>query len=199
MAVILRTVARLNGLSADPYFLSQWYLPATVGGSNTDATNCLAHFRTIWNTLAAKITTGAVITYDPSVIAMEATTGVLTGAWVGTTPATSSGAAGSNALPYQTQGMITWATGQVFNGRRLRGRVFVPGPEEVDNTTVAGVPGASYIAQLNAAITAMTTAVTGGSLPVVWHRNTPSQANGGHGAITGGAASPTWASQRKRR
>src|SRR4029450_11685780 len=149
MAVITRTVARVNGPSAAPYFLSQWYLPATAGGSNTDATNCLAHFRTIWNTLAAKMFTGTQITYDPSVIAMEATTGTLTGAWVGTTPAVSNGAAGTNALPYQNQGMITWATGQVFNGRRLRGRVFVPAPDEGDNGTTAGVPTASYIAQLN--------------------------------------------------
>ena len=199
MAVIIRTVGRVFGASVDPYFLSQWYLPSTVGGSNTDATNCLAHFRTIWNTLAAKMFTGSQIVYDPSVIAMEATTGVLTGAWVGTTPAVSNGAAGANALPYQTQGMITWATGQIFNGRRLRGRVFVPCPDEGDNVTNAGVPSSSYTAQLGFAITAMTTAVTGGSLPVVWHRPTPGGSNGGHGAITGGVGSTTWACQRKRR
>lgn len=199
MAVIIRTSARVTGLSADPQLLTQWYLPSTVGGSNTDATNCLAHFRTIWNTAAAKMATGSQITYDPSVIAMEATTGVLTGAWVGTTPAVSNGAGGTAPLPLQTQGLITWATGQVFNGRRLKGRVFVPGPDEADNISAQAVPSGSYIAQLNFMITAMLAAVTGGSLPVVWHRPSPGGSNGGHGAITGGVASPTWASQRKRR
>lgn len=199
MAVILRTTGRVSGLSADPYLLSGWYLPATVGGSNTDATNCLAHFRSVWNTLAAKISTGATITYDPSVIAMEATTGILTGAWVGTTPANSVGAAGTSPLPFQTQGLITWATGQVFNGRRLRGRWFIPGPDEGDNINNTAVPSASYTAQLALAVLAMTTAVTGGSLPVVWHRPSPGGSNGGHGAITGGAGSSSWKSQRKRR
>jgi hypothetical protein len=199
MAVIIRCEATISGVTTDPYLLSQWYLPSTVGGSNTDATNCLAHFRSVWNVLAGKIVTGALITYSPSVIAMEATTGVLTGAWVGTTPATSAGAAGSSPLPLQTQGMITWATGQIFNGRRLKGRVYVPAPDEADNVTTGAVPSSSYLSQLASAITAMNTAVTGGSLPVVWHRPTPGGSNGGHGAITGGVARSTWSSQRKRR
>ena len=199
MAVIIRCEGRISGLAADPWFINQWYLPSNPGGSNTDATNCLAHFRTMWNTLAGKIATGATITYSPSVIAMEATTGILTGSWVGTTPANSAGGGGSAPLPYQTQGLITWATGQVFNGRRLRGRVFIPGPDEGDNQGTTATPSISYLAQLAVAIGNMTTAVTGGSLPVVWHRPSPGSSNGGHGVITGGAASPVWASQRKRR
>jgi len=199
MAVILRTSALVTGTSSTAALLSAWYLPATVGGSNTDATNCLAHFRSVWNVLAAKMITAATITYDSTTIAMEATTGVLTGAFVGTTPANSIGAGGSSPLPYQTQGLIAWGTSTVIAGRRLRGRWFIPYPDEGDNSGTPGAPSSSYTSQLQAGVTAMMVAPAGGALPVIWHRPAPGGSNGGHGAITGGNARPYWCAQRKRR
>ena len=199
MAVIIRCQGLISNIGSHPAFINQWYLPSTVGGSNTDATNCLAHFKTIWVALAPKIVSVGVISYDTSVIAMEATTGVLTGSWSASPVTGTTCTGGSAMLPAQTQGLISWNTAQVFNGRRLRGRTYVPAPDEADNSGTIGAPGASYIVQLNAAIAAMNTAVTGGSLPVVWHRPTPGGSNGGHGAITGGTARPYWSVQVKRR
>ena len=199
MAVIQRVSALVTGTGTASAFLSAWYLPGVVGGSTTDATNCLAHFRSVWNVLAAKMYNGATITYDPTTLAMEATTGVLTGSFVGTSPANSIGAAGSSPLPAQTQGLIAWGTNQVINGRRLRGRWFIPFPEEADNSGTPGGPSSSYTSQLSAAVTAMMVAPAGGATPVIWHRPSPGGSNGGHGAITGGAPRAYWVVQRKRR
>jgi hypothetical protein len=199
MAVILRTSALLTGIGTAPCFLSSWYLPGTVGGSNADATNCLAHFRSVWNVLAAKISTPGVITYDPTTIAMEATTGKLTGAFVGTSPANSTCAAGTSPLPAQTQGLIAWGTNGVVENRRVRGRWFIPSPDEGDNTGTPGGPSSSYTSQLSAAVTAMMVAPAGGNLPVIWHRPDPGGSNGSHHVITGGAPRFYWTSQRGRR
>ena len=199
MAVILRTSALATGVGSSACLLSAWYLPGTVGGSNADATNCLAHFRSVWNVIAAKMATGATVVYDSTCIAMEATTGVLTGAFAGTPPANSIGAAGTSPLPAQTQGLIAWGTNSVINGRRLRGRWFIPYPDEGDNSGTPGGPSSSYTSQLNAAVTAMLVAPAGGNLPVIWHRPSPGGSNGGHAQITGGNGRGYWVVQRKRR
>lgn len=199
MTVIMRTEAQVTGLTSPPAFLSQWYRPNTVGGSTADATAILAHFRAVWNVLAAKVATGATIVYNPTCIAMEDTTGTLVGSFTGTPPANSVGAGGSSPMPYQTQGLIAWDTNLVVAGRRLRGRWFIPFPDEGDNTGTTAVPSASYIAQLNSAVTTYMSTGAGGALPAIWHRPSPGGSNGTHSAVTGGAARSYWSVQRKRR
>lgn len=197
--MIMRASAQVTGLTSPPAFLSQWYRPNTVGGSTADATAILAHFRAVWNVLAGKIANGAIIVYDPTCIAMEDTTGTLVGAFTGTQPANSTGIGGSSPLPYQTQGLISWETNGVVNGRRLRGRWFIPFPDEADNSTTQGVPGASYTSQLTSAVSTYMSTGAGGALPAIWHRPSPGGSNGTHAAVTGGSGRAYWSVQRKRR
>lgn len=198
MAVIIRTDAHLtSAFSSDPWLSTMWWLPGTTGGSNADATDCLDRFRDMWVVLAAKVATGVTIQNEASVIAVESTTGVLTGAYTGTPGAAVSSTGGSNPLPAQTQGLIRWTTAGVVAGRRVRGRTFVPLPDEADNATNS-LPGSSYTSQLVAAVAALLTAGSTASEPVVWHRPGPAGI-GSHHLITGGGARSTWAVLRTRR
>ena len=198
MAVILRTMARGTGLSSDPYFLSMHWNPATVGGSNTDATNALADFRTLWENCKTKIATGLTITYDPTVLAIEDTTGVLAGVFSATPVANTTTSGGTAPLPYQTQGLIQWTTGTIINGRRLRGRTFVPAPDEGDNGT-GGLPTSSYTSSIDAAIAGFMAAVAG-TVPSIWHRpSSPGASDGSSGDVVTGDTSATWSVQRTRR
>ncbi|HZX42118.1 MAG TPA: hypothetical protein VFE93_09790, partial [Myxococcaceae bacterium] len=151
MAVILRTMALVTGSAYPVPGLTQlWWTPGTVGGSTADATDCLARFRASWNTFAPHLSNSVSIDFDPICIAVEATTGVLTGAFAGTDPTTVTGAAAGDVAPRQTQGLLRLGTSTVISGRRVRGRLFLPGVLESDNN-VNGVPFSTYTSDATAA------------------------------------------------
>lgn len=198
MAVILRTAALLSGTSAPSSgFTSLWWRPGTAGGSTADATDCLARFRTFWDTVKSAIHSGLTVDFDPICIAVEATTGVLTGAFAGTDPLSVTGTAVGTALPLQTQGLLRLQTSTVVGGRRLRGRLFIPAPEEGDNDT-AGVPDSGYVTALNTAGATLLAAGATASDPVIWHRPTGG-AGGTDAPITAVSASSAWSVLRSRR
>jgi hypothetical protein len=198
MAVIMRASAQITGaVMPTPGFTSLWWLPGTTGGSTADATDILSRFRACWNGVAARIDDSLSIDFDPICIAVEATTGVLTGAFAGTDPLTVTGTQAGDALPRQTQGLVRLSTSTVVGGRRLRGRLFVPGPAEADNDS-AGLPTGTYTSGLTSGFADMLNAGATASVPVIWHRPTGG-AGGTHGAITGVSASPSWAVLRSRR
>lgn len=55
---------------------------------------------------------------------------------------------GGDALPPATQGLVRLSTNDVHFGRRLRGRVFLPGMLEANNA-VNGAPSSSVISAVN--------------------------------------------------
>lgn len=59
------------------------------------------------------------------------------------------GTAGGDINPVATQGLLRLLTTAVVNGRLLRGRLFLPGTVEADNTL--GAPTAAFLADYNAA------------------------------------------------
>lgn len=198
MAVIIRTAAVLTGASIPGGgFTSLWWRPGTVGGSTADATDCLDRFKDLWDAAKGAIHTGLTVDFDPICIAVEATTGVLTGAFAGTDPASITGTAAGTALPLQTQGLLRLATSTVVAGRRLRGRLFIPAPEEGDNDA-NGVPDSGYITTITAAGSTLLAAGATASDPVVWHRPGPAGA-GTDAPITGVSCAPTWSVLRSRR
>jgi hypothetical protein len=198
MAVILRSSALITGTGLPGSgFTSLWWNPGTVGGSTADATDVLARFRTLWETMKSHISTSITIDYDPICIAVDAPTGVLTGAFAGTDPTSTVGTFAGDALPRQTQGLGRWATSTVVGGRRVRGRIFIPGPCETDNDA-AGLPVAGYITALTASLATVLVAGATASAPVIWHRPTGG-AGGSSPLITGVGAAPTWSVLRSRR
>lgn len=63
-------------------------------------------------------------------------------------------------LPASTQGLCRLRTGLVVGGRRLRGRLFLPGMTEA-NSTAAGVPSSALQSDVDAALTLLITASAG--------------------------------------
>jgi len=198
VAVILRTAAVVRGTGLPGNgFTSLWWNPGTVGGSTADATDCLARFRTCWLGFAADISTTITIDFDPICIAVEATTGTLTGAFVGTDPTSVVGTAAGDVCPYQTQGLLRLSTSTVIAGRRLRGRLFIPGVPEAQNAA-AGVPSSGYVTDVTAGGGTLLAAGATASAAVIWHRP-QGGAGGAAGLITGASCAPTWSVLRSRR
>lgn len=100
---------------------------------------------------------------------------------------------GSNTdvfLPTSTQGLLRWSTGTIVNGRVLKGRMFVPGFCENNNTD--GRPGAATIAAVNTIVSAFIT--DSPAIFVVWSRTHGVQAQ-----VTGGPMWEQWAYLSTRR
>lgn len=198
MAVIIRTAAAIGGTGfSTPGFTSLWWSPQTAGGSTADATDCLARFRAFWEAIKAHLYSGVTVTFDPTCIAIEATTGALTGAFAGTPPAVVTGTGAGDQLPRQTQGLARLGTSTIVNGRRLRGRLFLPAGPEGDNTSGQG-PTATYQSDVNTALGALLVAGATTSMPVVWHRPGPAGA-GTSALVTSVVCSSSWAVLRSRR
>lgn len=100
-----------------------------------------------------------------------------------------------NALPPATQGFIRMGTGVVVNGRRLRGRFFVPGLCEDINVAGGGID-AAFIDGVNDALEILVASPTASLC--VWHR--PVDGAGGSKAdVTTAQFAPYWAVLKKRR
>lgn len=198
MAVILLTRAVITGTPMPTPGISQlWWLPGSAGGSTADATDCLARFHDVWDTFKTSISSALTFNFDPTVIAVEATTGVLSGAFTGTEPADVVGTGSGDILPLQTQGLLRLGTSTIINGRRVRGRLFVPGPIESVNAA-GGVPSGSYVTDVTAGGATLFDAGATSSEPVVWHRPV-NGAGGSHALVTSVACAPTWSVLRSRR
>lgn len=198
MSIILRTNALVTGSGLLGGGLSTMYwAPGSVGGSTADASDCLARFRGLWVSIAPRLSSTISFVFDQTVLAIEATTGVLTGSFTAAPALTVVGGSGSEPLPRQTQGLIRWGTASVINGRRVRGRTFVPGVQEGDNDGT-GSPLAALVTALTTAGATIFVAGATSSEACIWHR--PVGGTGGASPdITSAAGSPTWAVLRSRR
>lgn len=198
MAVILRTTALVTGSGLAGGGLTQLYwAPGSVGGSTADATDCLARFRALWVSIGTRLSSTISFVFDQTVLAIEATTGVLTGSFTAAAALTVVGGSGSEPLPRQTQGLIKWGTASVINGRRVRGRLFVPGVQEGDNDG-AGQPVAALSTALTTAGATLFVAGATASAAVVWHR--PVGGSGGASPlITSSTGGTSWAVLKSRR
>lgn len=95
-------------------------------------------------------------------------------------------------LPFTTQGLIRWQTGNVANGRRIRGRLFVPGFDEEAST--GGVPGSSAVNVMTTMAQVLLNDFPDAGPLVVFSRT-----NGVAAVVTGFSVWTQWASLRSRR
>lgn len=198
MTAILRTNAVFTGVLPGADWLSSFFWePGTIGGSNTDASDCLARFRAFWNAMSNTMVTGVTVTFDTTVLAYQDSSGDLVGAFTASPVASVASGGTGDVLPMQTQGLIRWNTSAIVQNRRVRGRTFVPAPSESQNTS-AGDPAGTYVSGLAAGVAALMTAGSTGSTPQIWHRPV-NQAGGLACPVTGGSPSTTWSVLRSRR
>jgi hypothetical protein len=155
-----------------------------------------ARVRAFWNYMAGQVNAGNTFQVDGQVDTFDPATGSLTGSVGVTTPAVVNGTGSGDELPRQTQLLIRYNTGAIVNGRRLKGRTFVPLLTEAANSL--GLPNISIVNVGNAAAILLGTTITSVVSQSVWHRPNLSGA-GGSAPVTSRSVSNQWASQRSRR
>lgn len=118
-----------------------------------------------WATLDDRIVAPLSWTTDAEVPTFSEATGKITKVDA-VTPVSGVGGLAAEALPYATQLLTRLITSQFVNGRRVRGRIFIPGLSETDNT--AGLPAATLRTTATTAATGLITQSTG--TLAVWSR-----------------------------
>lgn len=125
---------------------------------------------------------------------LDEATGTLVGDWAEPTAQTGAGLASGQPVSNAAQALLQWRTGVVVNGRRLRGRTFIPGiaQQALDGGQL------SAATQADMAAAAQAFAVDPDVSLVVWHRPSDSGPGEAH-AVTTGSVWNELAVMRKRR
>jgi hypothetical protein len=182
---MFRVRVTFSGVTGVP-FLATHYLNS--GGALT-AANAVAGVGAFWTSLAGSMSSAHTWSTGTVVETVDPATGQPTGI-TAVTAVTGAGAQGGDQLPFATQGLMTWRTGQFLGGREIRGRTFIPGPTVAHTTN--GVPTAAYKTALNAAAATYVAGVT--FAPCVYSRKNATTA-----LLTAASAWDTWAVLRSRR
>ena len=114
---------------------------------------------------------------------LDEASGTLTGLWSDPTNRAGNGNQTGEPVSNSTQALIRWVTDDVVNGRRIRGRTFIPGL--TNKAITAGEVSASA---LNAMETAAAAYADASGL-VIWHRPDDSGSGGSVHSVT---ASSVW-------
>jgi hypothetical protein len=192
----VRTV--FTGVAGTPWYANMYFDADGVTPTpqeNVDDTDAF------WTAMAGVIDNNVSWTVGPEVPVIDETTGTLTGV-TSVTAGTGSGTATADPLPYATQGLIRLATDDFVAGRRVKGRIFVPGVVESSSSTTA-VPDATFMGILQTAVDGLIAA--GGFL--VWARPFAGAAGppvrpareGSKASISGASVWTQWAVMRSRR
>lgn len=132
-----------GGSGADQ--VNTMFFDATSPLTAQDAATAVHNF---WDGIKVHLDQSYHLQVDPNVETIDYTTGLATGATgVSTSPVV--GANTNDPVPWGTQGLLQIRTPVFINGRQQRGRIFIPGPCENDNT--GGVPSTTYKADVLAA------------------------------------------------
>lgn len=145
-----------NGVAGAPYYST---LRGILGGS-VSPTVMAQKWVEFLDTMKGAITDPLNAVIEPEVTIIDSATGTLVG--TSTVPSqTVAATGGGDALPPATQALIQLGTNTVVSGKRLRGRIFLPGMLEANNS-VTGEPSAALTGSLNTALTTLQGALSGG-------------------------------------
>lgn len=185
---MLRTTTRFIGMTGAPYYNQLFFGGSTVGEAQAAADAA----RLFWGNCANGMSTlleGQVL---PEVVDIDPATGQQIDAF-NTTTSIIDGFAAGETLPPANQGLVRFTTSTFVNGRRLRGRVFIPGPTEAMSS--GQQPTATYLGYLTDAIDDLITA-SGPAGDLVIYSRTHLTA----GVVTGGTGwGSGWGILRSRR
>jgi hypothetical protein len=152
---------------------------------------------------ARSLATGLVANIDPELLEFNETDGVVTSAGTTSQAAVNFGG-GGDALPHSQQALVQWATNGIVHNRRVRGRTFIPGVLESENSAT-GTPTAGIDTPLQTAVDTLLSTMSGRmriwSRPLTLDPPDPNNPNrqGSAWPITGGNVASYWAILRSRR
>lgn len=177
-----------TGITGTPY-LNTLYFDA-AGGTAQQAVDAAATF---WGAVDAQLHQDLSWATESEVQVLNEATGALTDAQ-STTVTSGGGALTGDVLPTANQALIAWRTATIVNGKRLQGRVFIPGVPEVNAVAgiLASVPFTAFANAADALIADISSTL------VVWHR--PVLGTGGSiGPVTAALVRQPFAVLRSRR
>jgi len=190
----VRTV--FSGVGGSPFYSNIYFLNAT--GAN-QAASVIAIVKAFWTTLQPTMLPTMPYVVEADVPVINEVDGKITAIHTGTAqPGTTTGT--GDVLPMASQLLAKLSTNGFVNGRRVRGRIFIPAQLEANN--VNGRPAAALLTTLNGALTTM---IGGAQQVSVWSRPytdplgvKPSRP-GSQYAVTAGTGWTEWAVLRSRR
>lgn len=139
---MIRIRTQFVGEDGSPYHNTLYFGGDTAGEADAAANAA----RIFWGNCANAMSTLLTGTINGEAEFVDVATGQVTGTEAVSQSAIEGFAAGS-ILPPANQGLCRMLTNTFVNGRRLRGRVFVPGPTEA--LAESGLPTATYLGYLN--------------------------------------------------
>lgn len=198
MAQILRTRWQFQTSAGGPLALLTYYWDGTGAADTALVTEAHARVRAFWNSLAARVYSGATLIFAfPDGDFIEETTGDIVSQATGSAPAGVTFTGTGDVMPLQTQGLLRLRTGTFIGGRRLVGKQYLPGWTEGQND-ILGTPTATWVTGVNTAAALLSTTVVTPLNQRVWHR--PGGVGPGTSAIVSSrTASGQWAVLRSRR
>lgn len=162
MASIMRVRTIATGVAGAPWYVNTYW--SLEGARN--ASDSANRMRLFWDSLKLGLATGVTYQVDPEVAQIDAFTGEVENIFeVNVAPV--AGGAGVPALPFFTQGMVRLNTNGVVRGRRVQGRIYVPGVAQ--QGTANGQPPPTFVSGMQTAA-ALLLAAPDNALPVVWSR-----------------------------
>lgn len=184
----VRTV--FTGMTGAPWLNTLWF-DASESTAQEAADAAIA----FWQSVDAVMDSEVEWSTEPEVAQINSSTGGLAGIH-DITPGTGTGGVSGEALPLASQALIRFRTGEVVNGREVRGRVFVPALAESSNDN--GQVASGTLTTLNNATTALLGDAN--AVLVIWHRPPPDgSAFGSKHTVVAGSAWREFAVMRSRR
>lgn len=158
---MLRVRVLWSGVGGTPY-LSTHYFEGTTQTEANDAVTAIGAF---WGGVDAWCDSSNSWATESEVLNLDAATGQPLGTFVTAVQSGTGALAGSN-LPFASQGLIRWRTGEFINGKEVRGRTFIPA---LNSTNILeGQPTAALVTAINGFCTTLLASAT--SDLVVWSR-----------------------------
>lgn len=188
---VIRVRTALAG-PADSYMLNTFFFDS----STASAAEARLVVNDFWTALEPRMNQNVSWEVEQECSILAVSTGTLSGVDSDFTVYSGTGSEDNDPLPWATQGLAQWGTTGIVNGRRVRGRTFIPGAcEEHSN----GRPDSGYLSTLAGAAAALAASTT---KPQVWSRpisSGPHTRSGQSFDMTSGVAWGQWAVLRKRR
>lgn len=146
---ILRIRTVFTGVAGAPWYSNLYFGPPA---DPTNAQQCVDAVGAFWATLATNLRLGVAFNVEGDVPAINEADGKITDQ-ITVTPVTGGGTNAGDPLPPYTQALIRLSTNAFVNGRRVRGRIFVPG--QVESNNVSGNPAGAFVTGVAAAAQAL--------------------------------------------
>lgn len=171
---MLRIRASITGLSGGNALTTGYF---TFDNLVTEARD---QFVAFWTSVATRMRSSCVVTLDTAGAVLDPADGDQI-AEVSLAAFSVAGGQNDDLLPSATQGLVNWRTNDFVDGRRVRGRTFIPGLTEGASGLSGTLTGTS-LTTIQTAATAYADAA--GNPAVVWHRPSAEGPGSIHNIVT---------------